>query len=743
MNSACAHRPPNPPPWSPTEMTLTEDLGATPVTVDPAVAYDTASGEMIFNVYDTLITFNAENVDQYIGSIASNWWSQNITGTTSPAGLPWYWRYTFQITPGINFAAPPGLGLPNYPLTTTDIQYSFWRTMILDASGPNGPAWMLYEPLLGNAAGPNALGNMAIEASVSRVGTYIQESVGANATHVWFNIAYPGAYSPFLKILCQTWSSILSMQYINNYTIGTLGTVDWSGNWSARSTKFLSWTMSNTGWIDQFGVYMGGTGPLDVGGEYMYGSGPFMLTNYNVTGSFWTMTRNSAYFRGWPASFPVYGVVRPAGYVNNIQCNFNQSWAVRKAALLSGACDFANVPRNSIGQVYQNPTPPYNPPLNYPQNGVRCYPNLAILQAGAMFFTFNINASTPYGQIFPPGVYGPTGIPSDFFSNPVTGIHVRKAFAYAMNYSAYIQQGLYGEANHVYTALIPGLQYYNPSVIGYNFNPTAAAAELAQVPGILASGFNVSFLYTPSDLAAQTAATILQAEMATINSTFVVTPLLVNYTAWSTAIKSQMAPIFRAVWLADFPDMHDFALAFYLGTGPTATFAAWQGYNNATINSNIAAGIAAQNGPARQQAYTALAQDVIADCPSVMLDQPLGRHFERDVVNGWYYNPSYPGIYYYNLWKFWYLPQCAQNAPNPPTQPLSDMLPADVDSNGVVSMRDIGAVAYCFGAIRGPPVAPTWNFRCDVDVNGVINMKDIGFVAKNFNPASWDLPTWP
>ncbi|MEM3828143.1 MAG: hypothetical protein QXP36_02870, partial [Conexivisphaerales archaeon] len=47
--------------------------GGMPETVDPAWCYDTASAELIFNVYDTLITFDGEHMDVYLPSIAESW----------------------------------------------------------------------------------------------------------------------------------------------------------------------------------------------------------------------------------------------------------------------------------------------------------------------------------------------------------------------------------------------------------------------------------------------------------------------------------------------------------------------------------------------------------------------------------------------------------------------------------------------------------------------------------------------
>ncbi|MEM3589355.1 MAG: hypothetical protein QXE25_05895, partial [Nitrososphaerota archaeon] len=50
--------------------TIIEATIGEPETLDPAWAYDTASGEVIFNIYETLIFFNREKVDEFIPMIA-------------------------------------------------------------------------------------------------------------------------------------------------------------------------------------------------------------------------------------------------------------------------------------------------------------------------------------------------------------------------------------------------------------------------------------------------------------------------------------------------------------------------------------------------------------------------------------------------------------------------------------------------------------------------------------------------
>ena len=111
-------------------------------TLDPHYSYDTASGEIIFNVYENLVRWpygivDADEVDlsyslnpdDLLPMLATEW-SVSDDGRT----------YTFKIREGVKFHA-------GGTLTPEDVEYSFERGMLQDRDG--GPIWMLLEPLTG------------------------------------------------------------------------------------------------------------------------------------------------------------------------------------------------------------------------------------------------------------------------------------------------------------------------------------------------------------------------------------------------------------------------------------------------------------------------------------------------------------------------------------------------------------------------------------------------------------------
>jgi len=133
----------------------------------------------------------------------------------------------------------------------------------------------------------------------------------------------------------------------------------------------------------------------------------------------------------------------------------------------------------------------------------------------------------------------------------------------------------------------------------------------------------------------------------------------------------------------------------------------------------------------------------VEDCPSVPLAQPIISHYERDWVVDWYYNPAYPGIYAYVLWKWYYVPHALQDIT--PAHPICDYLPCDVTYDGKVDAKDIGKVAKAFGSSPGPPIHPRWCFRCDITNDRKIDAKDLALVCKYFGKTSppWQPPPSP
>ena len=577
-------------PWTPdftVSNTMVIAFPYSPRSLDPACAYDTASGEMLMNVYEPLIFFDEEKTDQFVPRLATNW-------EISPDGL----TYTFWIRQGVKFHN-------NENLSVEDIEYSFERMLVIERSrNVWGPAWMFYEAFF------NVFESQYDNGTFIVTGQQMDDAITSDQTAVVFHLAKP--YPPFLQMLSQTWGSILCKKWC--IQIG-----DWPGTWN-------NWTLYNR--PTRTAIENRTTGPPGPRTDVMCGTGPFML-DYYVTNGEWQLLRFNDYWRGWPAP-------GSSGSLRRVKVLRIDDTQTRMSMFLDGQLDHVQVPRTAIDEVLGQP-------------GVRSIYPLEQLVCEAFFFTFNISTSSPLMGVpggLPEGTLNQSGIPPDFF----TDINVRKGFAYAFNYSQLIAEALRGEAYQPATPIIPGLPFSSPEQEKYSINPDKANLFFSQAWGgqLWSSGFNFTLCYNEGNAVRQKTCEILKANVESLNPKFHLQVQSVPYGDYLDLLENHAAPIFSMGWLADYVDPHNFAYAFMYSAGD---FARMQLYSNSTIDTLVMQGIGTMNETARRETYYELQRVYHEDCPSVPTVQPIGRRFERNWVQGWYYNPLLPGNYFYVQWK--------------------------------------------------------------------------------------------
>lgn len=735
----------------PDEILIATIQGGGPQTVDPAWSYDTASGELISNIYEPLIYFDGEQLNTYVPMLSTvvpdianvpNAYVENITGIELPPplnsvlnspynpGWSWkpYWKIYFPIRTGVKFHDGPwGSG---YTLTPEDVEYSLERCLVQNRAG--GPTWMHYELLFGPGIySPWYMGNLANDTEVAIVGQMLDYAIESNSTHVWLIIGWgsPKGPSPAtLQILAQTWGGILSKQWITEYVIGALSrTSEWPGTWGDYSRPY---------WL---AYRRPPRSPLDDPSPIACGTGPYKFVTWSIEGQYWEIRKFDDYWRGWPADFPAppYPTtgpgshIRPKGYVTTVKETWAYDEATRITMFLQGDVDFCAVPRELRDQVLGKP-------------GIRCMYPLPTLTCDAMFFQFVLYDPTQWTppaeyNILPEGCFAEDGFPRDFFSNPDFGEKVRKAFAYAFDYDTVIQTAFLGEGIRPATALIsgltvgPGVPYVPlpPGATPYKFNATKARELLMQVQNGTGArlwdiGFTIVIAYNEDSPFRKAAANLIKECLESLNSKFHVIVYSIEWRQYLYATLYGEMPYWLLGWLADFPDVHNFAHPFYHSEGD---FGGAQGYHNPTVDEIIETAASETNPSVRQTLYRQLENIVLQDCPSVPTLQGIGRHYERDWIVGWHYNQITPGLYAYNVWKAYYTPHKYLDTY---LQPWSNMLPFDIDYSGSVTMDDIGFACLAFGSSFGPPIHPRWNFRADVDNNRQVDMTDIGYICLFF-----------
>jgi ABC-type transport system substrate-binding protein len=264
-----------------------ETIGGGIDSMDPAWCYDTASGEEIGRVYETLIYYDGVSTEDFIPLLATDTgtWSDNDT------------TVTFTIKTDVQFSNGENL-------TAEDVEYSFERAMTQDR--PGGPIWMLYQSLIGPDAWSFEDATWAnIDAAVTRSGDDVS-----------FHLA--GAYwkLPFLQVLCGAWSSIVDKSWC-------IAQGDWDGT-EGDITNFLH--------------------PEDAGDTALYdtamGTGPWTLTTWDQ-GVQIIETKNNNYWNAGVQAVPFDHVIT----------KFIDEWTTRKLDLLAGTADLVYVPATNFADM--------------------------------------------------------------------------------------------------------------------------------------------------------------------------------------------------------------------------------------------------------------------------------------------------------------------------------------------------------------------------------------------------------
>jgi ABC-type transport system substrate-binding protein len=245
-----------------TQMTIGDILDT-----DPAFAYDTSSGEIIQNVYETLIFYKGESTNDFEPKLAESW-------TVSDDGTV----YTFKIRQGVTFHNGD-------TMTPDDVAYSFQRGLL--QGGYSSPQWLLAEPFFG--VGNDDITMIVDEgASADDRDTLItndpavlkaacekvQAAIVADDANNTVTMTLAQPWGPFLATIAQTWGSVIEK----------------------------AWAIDNGAWdgsCDTWQNYYAVTDETDPLNGLMNGTGAFVFDHW-TKGQEIVMTKNPNYW-GEPA----------------------------------------------------------------------------------------------------------------------------------------------------------------------------------------------------------------------------------------------------------------------------------------------------------------------------------------------------------------------------------------------------------------------------------------------------------
>jgi len=602
-----------------------------PETLDPALDYETAGGEVVGNVYETLVWYNRHNAQEFVPQLATDW-------TVSDDGL----TYTFTIREGVTFHE-------GGELTPSDVAYSFQRGLL--QGGHASPQWLLTEPFYGVGVddisvlvdeGASADDREALSAADPAVLVQACETTKAAivaddaAGTVTMTLAQP--WGPFLATIANNWGSIMDME----------------------------WVIENGGWdgsCDTWQNYYAMTSEENPFTPIANGTGPFMLDHW-TQGEELVLVRNDNYWRTEPAWEG--GPTGPAAlervviqYVDEFGTRFAMFQAGDADNLVVGSqADYAQVdPLVGEECLYNADTGDFDActPVGDGSGQFRVYKGYPQVTHTDAFFNFNISNDQYIGS----GQLDGNGIPADFF----TDVHIRKAFNYCFDWDIFIQDVMVGEGVQTVVLPVAGMPGYDAEAPHYTYDTAKCEEEfkLADVDkdgvpagedpdgDVWTTGFRFAATYNQGNTTRQSAAEILASNVGSVNELFLVEVLGLPWPAFLQSQRDQSLPLFFVGWLEDIHDPHNW-YAPYL----TQTYAIRQSLPEdvrAEYQELLSQAVTEVDPEARNEIYQQVNQIQYDNPSGILLATATGRRYQQRWVNGWYYNPIYSGTYYYVLSK--------------------------------------------------------------------------------------------
>ena len=275
------------------EMTIGE-----PETLDPAAAYDNASGEHIDHMYETLVDYDGVEVAEFVGQLATDWvWND--------ADLTW----TFTIREGVKFHE-------GGDLSPEDVEYSFERAMIYDR--PGGPTWMLYEPLLLVGHYVHLIPSYApspwepTDQELVDAFALVDATVEVDGNNVVFTLVSAGYRLIWLQTITGGWGSIIDKEWC-------IANGEWDGTAADIPNHFQQEDGTTHLWT------------------HVNGTGPWKLLEWEHG----VQLKEERFDDYWSAPAPF-------DYIYSILV---EEWTTRKQALLAGDADFVLVDKMYIPEV--------------------------------------------------------------------------------------------------------------------------------------------------------------------------------------------------------------------------------------------------------------------------------------------------------------------------------------------------------------------------------------------------------
>jgi peptide/nickel transport system substrate-binding protein len=226
-----------------------------PVSLDPIRAYDTGSGTILENVYETLFAYDGEAIDEFVPAMATSF-------ETSEGGRV----YTFTLREGVQFHS-------GNTMTCRDVEYSFEYGLV--TANPEGAImYLMGDQLVGSQMTGEDPGAFQSEVTFADIDAAAECPDGDDALTFQLNLTRPDP--AVIAVITYTAFSVIDSQFAieGGSWDGTEATwTDWIGR--DLTQEFLHTNVSGTGayqlveWSDDsvvveaFADYWDGAPPLN------------------------------------------------------------------------------------------------------------------------------------------------------------------------------------------------------------------------------------------------------------------------------------------------------------------------------------------------------------------------------------------------------------------------------------------------------------------------------------------------
>jgi peptide/nickel transport system substrate-binding protein len=590
--------------------TITKVTFGEPDSLDPAVNAETSGGEILQNVYETLLWYESgtENVTALVPRLAIDVPTEANRGVSEDGR-----NYTFTLRTDVTFHS-------GALMTPDDVVYSIQR--VLGVHDPNGPSWILEQVLTNfvaryvkNVCGPGGdapctLADYADRSFPSRA------AIPTNILTVLEGVAPEANWSLHALNRSVAWA-------VSNSTVKQVETDKVVFHLTRPYPAFLQAMASTVGSIVEKACASTRDGWetrnvfLDRQGDC--GTGPYKLGAW-VPNVVVVLTRFDGY---WQGAAPMREV-----HIEKVNGVF-----AREFMLLSGDADVATITRDrQLDLATVDGTPKYTT--------LRIAPPRPTFDVTVFGYNQAINVSA--SPALP-------SVPWNFFAN----ISVRKAFSYAFDYNAFLRNVTYDTGVQLRGPIAQGIPGHNMSTPVFPYDLAKAAEELNMTP-YGRTGFNITLYYNAGNSERKEGCLLLRKGLEALSTQNRTGPISVtvqgiDWPAYLRAFRANGLPIFFLGWRPDYADPDDYVLPFLRSGG---VFASRVGFANATMDGLIDAATAELNQSKRMGMYQALSSIAVWDhVPYLWVYQSLSFHVERTWVRGYYFNPMLSGLDYYWLWK--------------------------------------------------------------------------------------------